>query len=739
MKGMCNYLGSSARRTFLKSLLFGLVLCVLPTVSAIAQTGPAPVQGTQPLSPFSLGISGSFYLPVAYTAQYFAFGGGGEVNLGYQLPGTMFLALGGLSYAYTPGTSAETISLAALDIGAGFRYPINSLLGLFAYATGGYWYGTFNDLSASSTNPYAGLGLDLQFALNPTFDLDVGAQFKDYFGLWQGLTAGIGMRIGFENRGPATAAPSVPKPVVKPLATPAKNKTTKPQVEIITSLPEAFSIFYKYYDDHPIGTVQIANHLGVAISNVKVQFYLKHYMDEPKEVDAPDPLPPESNEQVNVFALFTDTILNVTEQTKAAAELVISYEANGKPIEEKRIETVDILGRNAMTWDDNRKAAAYVTAKDPEVLQFARSVTSHVEGWETRSINSNIQAAIAIHEALDLYGLDYVPNPTTPYSEVSKNKETIDFVQFPRETFQIKAGDCSDISILYSALLQAVGVDTAFITIPGHIFVAVNTKLSPEQADNALIATSEYVAYKGQVWIPVEITLRHQGFFKAWELGAKEWNENTPLGQAGFYPVQEAWQVYQPVGLPGAPEPIVVPTSDQVLSAYQTEAHRYIDSELSPRIAKLQRQIKSSGTIHSEQQSMGTLKAMNALGILQAKYGQPNEAERLFKEILKTKPYFPALVNLGNLSFTHSNWDDALSFYRQASDLDPDNPHVLLAIAKTDEQLKNYGEMKQKYEKLKDLDPATAENYAYLGEGTETGSRAADVASERLTVIWENE
>jgi tetratricopeptide (TPR) repeat protein len=711
-----------------------------------AQTGPAPIKGPQSLSPFSLGVSGNFCLPVAYSSQYFAFGGGGDLSLGYQFrgavfPGTVFLALGGISYAYTPGTSAQTISLLAADIGVGVRFPITSSLGLFAFGTGGYWFGTFNDFSASSTDPYAGIGLELQLALSPTFGLNLGAQFKDYFGLWQGVTAGIGMRIGFESRGPTTTAPAVPKPAIKPLATPAEENTTTPQVEINTNLPVAFSIFYKYYDDHPIGTVQITNHLGVPISNVKVQFYLKHYMDEPKEVDAPQALPPESNEQVNIFALFTDTILNVTEETKAAAELVIDYEANRTPIEEKRIETVDILGRNAMTWDDNRKVAAYVTAKDPEVLQFARSVTSHVQGWEKREINSNIQAAIAIHEALDLYGLDYVPNPTTPYSEVSKNKEAIDFVQFPRETFQIKAGDCSDISILYTALLQAVGIDTAFITIPGHIFVAVNTKLSPAQAETALIPASEYIAYKGEVWVPVEITLRHQGFFKAWELGAKEWNENNPLGQAGFYPVQEAWRVYQPVGLPGAPEPIVVPTNEQILSAYQTEAQRYIDAALSPQIAKLRSQIKSSGTIQSETKSEEALKlkAMNTLGILYAKYGQPNEAESIFKDILKKKPYLPAMINLGNLYFIHSNWKDALSYYEQASDLDPNNPHVLLAIAKADEQFKNFGEMKQKYEKLKDLDPALAEKYAYLGEGTDTGSRAADVETQRLTVLWETQ
>ena len=62
--------------------------------------------------------------------------------------------------------------------------------------------------------------------------------------------------------------------------------------------------------------------------------------------------------------------------------------------------------------------------------------------------------------------MNYTPNPKTPYEQVSKQKDVIDFLQFPRETFQYKAGDCSDLSILYGSLFQAVGIDAAFITIP---------------------------------------------------------------------------------------------------------------------------------------------------------------------------------------------------------------------------------------------------------------------------------
>src|SRR5208337_297938 len=150
-------------------------------------------QSAQSLSPLSLAISGSFYAPVADSSPYFGFGAGGDLSLGYQIPRTQFLALGGLSYSYTPGKYVQTISIVAAELGFGMRFPIAPSLSLLAYGTAGYWYGTFNDFSVSSTDPYAGVGLALQLALSPTFGLDFGTQYKNYFGLWQGLTAGIGM------------------------------------------------------------------------------------------------------------------------------------------------------------------------------------------------------------------------------------------------------------------------------------------------------------------------------------------------------------------------------------------------------------------------------------------------------------------------------------------------------------------------------------------------------------------
>jgi tetratricopeptide (TPR) repeat protein len=707
---------------------------------ASAAIEPAKPAVAQTLTSLSLQLAPSIELPISDSGQYFGLGGSLGVELTYNFPRTIFGLTGGLGYFYSSTKAIATLSTVSARLGGGVEVPLGPLLTFLGFGYCGCYFTTTNDFSVSAFDPLAGFMAGLQFSLGPVFSINATAGYENYFGLWQGVSAGIGTRIALEAllNGLSEVQPGRKQPAVQPA--PAPNKLPPVQrVELLADFPPAFSIFYKHYDDHPIGTLKVTNHLGSPISNIKVQFYIKHYMDEPKTVESSETLLPEATKEIDVFALFTDEVLNITEGTKVAAELVTSYEAKGKTCEEKKILTVNFFGRNAMTWDDNRKAAAFVAAKDPSVLQFARGVTSQVRGMEKRSINENVQAAIALHEALDLYGLDYVPNPVTPYSEASKKNDVVDFLQFPRETLRYKAGDCSDISILYCALLQAVGIGTAFITIPGHIFVAVNTGISPEEAATALMPENEYLTHDGKVWLPVEITLRHQGFLRAWELGAKEWNENKGIGQAGFYPVLEAWKVYQPVGLPGTSEPVPTPATDLVLAAYKVEAQRYLDATIGPEVVRLETEIRIAGSSKEEDQGTAVFVALNKLGILQAKSGSLEKAEATFKQILAMKTYLPALLNLGNLCFMRNDCKAALDCYQQASKLAPSNPHVLLAIAKACRDLKDYAGSKKAYDELKALDPKLAGQFPSLGAGTEKGSRASDIETSRRMVLWEGD
>jgi tetratricopeptide (TPR) repeat protein len=80
-----------------------------------------------------------------------------------------------------------------------------------------------------------------------------------------------------------------------------------------------------------------------------------------------------------------------------------------------------------------------------------------------------------------------------------------------------------------------------------------------------------------------------------------------------------------------------------------------------------------------------------------------------------------------------------LEFYQQASDVDTNNPHTLLALARVNQELQNYDDAKKSYQRLKELNPTLASQFADLGEAKESGTRAADVESQRKAVIWETD
>ena len=97
-------------------------------------------------------------------------------------------------------------------------------------------------------------------------------------------------------------------------------------------------------------------------------------------------------------------------------------------------------------------------------------------------------------------------------------------------------------------MFEALGVETAFITIPGHIYVAVALTLSPDDARSCFAHRDDLIISDNRAWLPIEITLREGGLLAAWRQGAREWRENLAREQAVLYPVREAWKLYEPVG-----------------------------------------------------------------------------------------------------------------------------------------------------------------------------------------------
>lgn len=118
----------------------------------------------------------------------------------------------------------------------------------------------------------------------------------------------------------------------------------------------------------------------------------------------------------------------------------------------------------------------------------------------------------------------------------SDPKASADYVQFPKETLELKGGDCDDLSVLYSSLLESIGIQTALVDYKpdsgiGHVNVMFNTELSPEQASLITGNDNKYLIRKNgkgidQVWIVIETTSL-TNFNSAWDIGMAKFNKDA--------------------------------------------------------------------------------------------------------------------------------------------------------------------------------------------------------------------
>ena len=675
----------------------------------------------------SVYISPVLSFPIsADSVSYYGFVGGGTASLELPLPFLPALYVGGeIGYAYyslrNAVTADQSLSMLSAAVGMGLQFGLAPWMNAKLYANAGYSYGFFT----ASVNPTSGGGTlveggaGLVFYFPPSFSLELRGGYRYEFGIFQGVVASLG--LGFQlGTGGGGRTPEMQRPQL--LEGPGLSMDN-------VQFSNIFPVFHKYYDDHPVGTAVLTNNGDKTATDIKVSLEIKPYMTAAKQCKVQSELAPTEFAAVDLYALFSeDTILAVTEGTKASATISWEYTVEGQRRTGQTVETVRILNRNAMTWDDDRRAAAFVTSLDPAVLAFSKNACGMVKTVAGGAIDPHMQQAIVLYEALCQYGMSYVVDPKSAYVDFSQSSSDVDFLQFPQQTLEYKGGDCDDLSILYCALFESVGIDTAFITVPGHIFMAF--ALGTKPADASFQSPDDLLINEDKVWIPIEVTSLDGKFLEAWQLGAKEWREGEAAGTAAFYPLHEAWQEYEPVGLVGGNFRATLPAAQAVVAAYQRETERFAQHEIYPEISQLQAEIKKN---------QNNAASMNKLGVLYAKYNMLDQAEAQFRSIVAKQEYVPALVNLGNIAFMRKDMKTAAAFYERALKGAPDDPKVIVCLARAYNELENYGLVADLYTKLQSLDPDLATQFSYLSMKGQDSTKAADVSEVREVILWGEE
>jgi tetratricopeptide (TPR) repeat protein len=608
-------------------------------------------------------------------------------------------------YGYVPYLGGNSLKFTEGAVGVGLVGALSDRFALRLDTQAGVSEVFLPSLSGSVYSAGARVGLDYRVA--PAFTLSASGGYSGYFGsqasVLSAITAGVSFTYSLSALGGEKARVAVQD----------------------IKLDAVFPSLYAYYDDNPFGSVTVVNREDAAIEDVHVSFSAGHYMDQPKVCGVYDSLKAGASVVVPVKALFTDSVLNITQGLDAKGEIIVSYVYLGSARTVRVPIDFRMHHRNAITWSDDRRAASFVSPNNPAAQWFARFATGIVNDRLRAEINKPLQYAMGLFEAERLYGLNYVLVPANDYSVKHGIKDYIDSVQFPHQTLTNRGGDCSDLAILFASLMQSVGVEAAFITVPGHIYAAFDTGLTEDQARQTFSDAGLLIFEHGKVWIPVEITMVKDGFIKAWRVGAKEWADNTAAGTAAFYPLPECWAKYPSTSFPDVNPRFVLPDQTAMAVAFDGTVDRYVAREIDPQVQ----------LVEARDADQPQAVRDNEVGILYAQYGLLSQAWGRLAQSAKSG-LKNAWTNLGNVAFLQKNFKLALTYFQYAGAQDPDDDYALLGLARSQYELDDYLSSDQSYRTLKTRNPALAAKFGYLGSIYGGEGRAWSLADRFATTSW---
>lgn len=645
-------------------------------------------------------------------------GFGASLDL-YQFVGRRAVTLNaGLTYGLLPLEGITSVNLAAPVFGLGLRAPVvrsgNLVLVASATAGGGPYVAALSDqLLRPDGTPYenqtgiAGLvrtAAQVAVHVTPAFSVEVGADYAWYAGLAHSMRFRLGLSIAVEELG-------VPLELL--------------EVETEELYP---SLANRYATRSPV-SVRVYNGSRFPIRDVRITASSDGLI--PGEAAAAEIDVIESGKTAETslrFPLTDAAASNPSERAVqiglAAGGIVSSREAQPRPL--GVVETA-LMGRNSLTWTDDRKAASFVTPTSEATLRLSREIASVVRGIDS-TLDPMLRFAMAATEAMGVLGIEYAIDPNLPsFVTASADAQVVDYLQYPEDTLRFSSGDCDDLSILFASVLKASGVPAAFITIPGHLFAAARLAMTPEQAAETFADESDYIVHQGNVWLPVETTIADDGFVAAWKTGANQWNMASANDEAALIPIADAWTAYPPASPQPAEEERAL-DAGRLRTQLERELLRFVQLEFAPKIEALEARIAAD---------RGTVRSYTNLGVLYAQAGLLEPAEAYFAQAIEVDRHPNALMNLGNIRRLQGRLEEALALYREAELARPSSTELWLSISLTLRELGRDEESERYYARYAERRPANATAYSYLGT-TDSGGRASLAAIEGSLLLWQN-
>lgn len=505
--------------------------------------------------------------------------------------------------------------------------------------------------------------------------------------------------------------------------------SSKPKPITITAvdMKNLFPSLMLYYRRNPAGTVILKNTLDETISNLRATVNIGKYMDFPSESQAIEELKSGEEISIDLPVFLNEAVLTLQEDLPVQALLEVYYSAG---VEEQKMQKsfgVTLYRKTALSWDYSGKIASFIMPNEDTVSAFAHRVLSSIQ-IETKGLPELLIRGAKIADALGTYGIEYIEDPDSPFSDILGKSEIIDTVRFPRTTLHIRAGDCDDTTALLGSLLESSGIKTAIMTSPGHVFLAFD---SGEPAENLwLFQSDEYEAISngGTVWIPVETTTLSEGFEYSWR-AASELIRRNP-NEIEFLPLDQQRDTYPPLPLPPSTVTVVEPQAEDI-GAMLSASLSVVRDTLYLRGVSNYEALTNSSSGRKE------LRYRNQLGVLYARFGEERMARTAFEENLSSAPdYVPSYINLANVHIETGRMDDAVGVLEDGLGQKPDSSILNLLLARVYYDLGDKSNATKYFSVVRDESPELAERYSFIG-GSSDATRRAGISPSETPLIWD--
>jgi tetratricopeptide (TPR) repeat protein len=500
------------------------------------------------------------------------------------------------------------------------------------------------------------------------------------------------------------------------------------------TLPSLFPSLMLHYAATPVGAVTVKNPLAQAAQMVRASVSIPRFMDYPAEAPAVASLAPGASESFALTLPLNRSVLELQEDMAVQAKIDVAWGQGGAEQTLSRIVITTIHRNTALTWDDTSKIASFVTPNEEVVNGFARRALAPAGEEKRFLLSSKLFQAMRICDALGAHGITYVEDPSSPISKSLGKTEVVDTVQLPRTTLFNRAGDCDDTTALLCSALEAIGVRTAILTTPGHIFLAFDSGEPAESGQLLADETHEIIARGGAAWIPIETTTPLQkGFLAAWAAGSELVRKYRTNGPFEFIPLEEARKTYPALPLPQSTITVAEPAKSVVDGRFAASIAGFTSVMYTGRLASLEAELKPLAG-----RQAARLRARQ--GILHALFGRLTEAGRAFEAAMKDDPTLVSpYVNLANVRLIEKGADAALAVVASGLARSPDSMLLNLAAARCWAQKGDRSRAAEYLAKVKKAAPDVAERYALiLGIGPAAGGaqRAADESGRPAALLW---